>query len=61
MGTVIFWGTLAILIAFILGAFSNMLIDSRNTSAEGLFSFRSGNTTSCDICHMFYIRKPKIF
>lgn len=61
MGTVIFWGTLVILTAFVLGLYSNMFIDSRDTSAMGLFLLGGGNTTSCDICHMFYIRKPKIF
>lgn len=59
MGTVIFGGALAILIAFILGAFSNMLIDSRDTSAEGLFSLVAGTLlfVLCVICFIFANQK----
>lgn len=42
MGIVIFWGILVILIAFIMGAILNMLIDSSDTLAEGLFPLAIG-------------------
>lgn len=37
MGGVIFWGIIALLMAFVIGAFSNMLIDSSDTTVTGLF------------------------
>lgn len=37
MGEVIFWGILVIIIVFIIGAYSNMLMDSNDTSLMGLF------------------------
>ena len=37
MGEVIFWGILIIIIAFIIGAYSNMLMDSNDSSSMGPF------------------------
>lgn len=59
MGIVIFWGILVILIAFIMGAILNMLIDSSDTSAEGLFSLVIGTLllVICGICFIFTNQK----
>lgn len=37
MAEVIFWGILIIIIVFIIGAYSNMLMDSNDSSLSGLF------------------------
>lgn len=37
MSEVIFWGILVIIIVLIVGAYSNMLIDSNDSSLMGLF------------------------
>lgn len=59
MGTVIFWGTLVILTAFVLGLYSNMFIDSRDTSAMGLFLLVAGTLllVICVICFTFANQK----
>ena len=59
MGFVIFWGILAILIAFILGAFTNMFIDSSDRSATELFSLVVGTLlfVICVTCFAFANKK----
>lgn len=38
MGTVIFWGIVAILMAFVLGLFSDTLMDTNDKSVAGIVS-----------------------
>lgn len=59
MGIVIFWGILVILIAFILVVFLNILVDTSDTSAEGLFSLVIGILlfVICGICFIYATRK----
>lgn len=59
MGEVIFWGILVILTAFVLGTYSNMFIDSRDSSAMGLFLLVAGTLllVICVICFTFVNQK----